>query len=300
MSTNTTQLRGRLEAGKSVVTVELSPPSTASLDTFKADVEKLKGKVHAVGVSDNRTHIGVSSLAASSVLSTLGIEPIMHMVTRDRNRIALLSDVLGAKAVGIQNLLVTTGTHQTLGSFRASKNVFDIDSVQLLKECTGQGTVLNGNGAKLDLCLGATASPFADPMPLQLMRLAKKVTLGAHFVITQPVFDIERFSTWWKEVTAKGLHQKTAFIAGIHPLLSAEEAKAMADKRPSPRIPKETVDRIAGKSDAAAARAEGIAVAVETIGKLKALNGLRGFDIICEGDPDAALTIIDKSGLGSA
>ena len=299
MNADRTTLKGRIESGKPVVTVELSPSRDASTDALKAAANKLKGVVHALGVSDNRTHIGVSSLAASSIISSLGVDPIMHMVTRDRNRVALLSDVLGARAIGIPNLLVTSGTHQTLGSFRASKNVFDLDAVQLLKECSGNGTILESGAAGNSLCLGATASPFADPAELQIMRLVKKVSMGAMFVITQPIYDTDRFGDWWKLVAAKGIHEKTAVIAGIKPLLSAEATREAVSKRPDPRIPEAISKRLLAKSDKAAARAEGIAVAVETIDRLRSLKGIRGFDILSEGDPDAAQEIIDKSGLGS-
>jgi methylenetetrahydrofolate reductase (NADPH) len=299
MNADRTTLKGRIESGKPVVTIELSPSRDASTDALKAAATKLKGSVHAIGVSDNRTHIGVSSLAASSIISSFGVEPIMHMVTRDRNRVALLSDVLGARAIGIPNLLVTSGTHQTLGSFRAAKNVFDLDAVQLLKECSGNGTILENGAADNSLCLGATASPFADPAELQLMRLVKKVSVGAMFVITQPIYDTDRFADWWKLVVAKGIHEKTAVIAGIKPLLSAVAAKESASKRPNPRIPEAISKRLLAKSDKAAARAEGIAVAVETIDRLRSLKGIRGFDILSDGDPDAAQEIIDKSGLGN-
>ncbi len=296
MNTKHSTFKDLIQSGDTVVTVELMPPASGVPEAFKETVGRMKGRVHAVGISDNRTRIGMSALAAASLAASAGVTPIMHMVTRDRNRIALLSDLMGAQALGIANLLVTTGTHQTLGRFRAAKNVFDIDSIQLLKECSGKGTILENGASPAGLCVGATAAPFADPAALQLVRLGKKVSVGASFVVTQSVFDTDRFADWWRSVTAKGLQEKTAVIAGIQALLTPDEVAAATAKRPDPRIPETTLKRLSGASNL---RGEGIAVAVETIKKLRSVKGLRGFDIRCDGDPDAALEIIDKSGLGS-
>ncbi len=294
MEQKTITLSERLESGKTVIVAELHPPRTADVAAWQSLTRKFKGKVHAIGISDNREHIGMSAMAAASLAIAEGVSPILHMVTRDRNRIALISDVIGAKALGIENILCTTGTHQTLGEFGASKNVYDLDTIQLLKACSANG-VKSSAGA---LLLGATASPYADPAPLQMIRLRKKLAVGAKFLITQPVFDLDRFSSWWQDAAKIGIPKQTAVIAGILPLLSADEASKKTSSRPSPRIPERVLTRIRAEKDPTAQRKTGIAVAVETIQKLKGLSGLRGFEIGGR-DPDAILEILEKSGLES-
>ena len=289
---STNSFKNQIETGKMLVIAELLPPKDANPALVRERAAKLKGKVHAVGLSDNRDGVGMSAVAAATLAAQEGVDAILHMVTRDRNRIALESDFLGARALGISNILCTTGTHQTLGSFKAAKNVFDVDSVQLLKLFAGHAA---SNGST---CLGAVASPYADPMELQLMRLEKKTGLGAAFIVTQPVFDLKRFESWLKEVVKKDIHKKTAIIAGIHPLLSRDAAAAYAAKRPSPRIPTELLGRITGASSEDEARKEGIQQAVAVIGKLKSMAGIRGFEIAAGDDVDATLEIIQKAGLG--
>jgi methylenetetrahydrofolate reductase (NADPH) len=181
--------------------------------------------------------------------------------------------------------------------------VFDIDSIQLLltyRELAADGALvgedrIEGAGP---FCLGAVAAPFADPVELQLVRLGKKASAGAQFLITQPVFDLDRFGAWWKEVTRHGIHEKVAIVAGIQPLCDAAQAKEMAEKRPLPRVPAALLDRLAVASGPSAQREAGIAIALETIERLSALGGLRGFEICGDGHMDAALEVIDKSGLG--
>jgi len=226
------------------------------------------------------------------------------VVTRDRNRIALISDCLGARALGIRNLLCTSGTHQTLGRFHKARNVFDVDSIQLLQAYTtlGSNASLVGeeslDGAS-NLCLGAVATPYADPMEMQVTRLAKKVAAGARFLITQSVFDVERFDAWLVEVTKRGIHEKVALIAGIRPLAATEGAKALAEKRPAATIPQPLIERLESAGGEDAQRAEGLKIAVETIRRLSTADGLRGFQICVDRDADAALQVIESSGLGT-
>ncbi|MCX5769992.1 MAG: methylenetetrahydrofolate reductase [Candidatus Hydrogenedentes bacterium] len=288
MTNNSANLKARIQSGQSILMVELTPPQTGDPAPLRAAAKQFSGKVHAIGVSDSRHGVCVSSLAAAAILAGEGIEPVMHLVTRDRNRLALLGACLGAQALGIRNILCTSGDHQTLGACPPAKNVFDIDSIQLLSAA-----------ARLEsgaFCLGAVAAPFADPPEMQLMRLAKKISAGAEFLITQPVFDLERFKAWWDQVAQRGFHQRAAFIAGIEPLLDAEQARKLAESRPRPMIPQAVLDRVASASDKAAQRAAGIEVAVETIRQLSSLEGLRGFQIVAD-DPAAALEIIQRAGL---
>jgi methylenetetrahydrofolate reductase (NADPH) len=230
---------------------------------------------------------------------------VLHMTTRDRNRAALVSDCLGAHALGIRNILCTSGTHQSLLPFHAAKNVFDIDATILLQSIRGlekNASIVGAENidAHVSYCLGGVASPFADPVELQLPRLAQKIFVGAQFLITQPVFDIDRFLTWWKEVTKRSLHEKSAFIAGIKVLTDAASAKAYAEKRPFPLIPDAVMKRLLSQPDAKKCRQEGIKIALETVEKLSEAQGLRGFEIVCDEDNDACLEILDslKSKLG--
>jgi len=297
-----TDLDKRIESGRQIVVAELAPPLCGDPSSVRDVARRYVGKVHALGVSDNRDGVCMSALVAASLAKGVGVEPILHVVTRDRNRIALVSDYLGAQALGIRNLLCTSGTHQTLGRARAAKNVFDIDSIQLLEAYAGlaaDGRVVGEAGISGcgPVCLGAAAAPCADPVEMQLLRLAKKVAAGARFLITDPVFDLDRFHSWWTEVTRRGIHQRVAILAGIRLLTSADEAQAYAARRPDPRVPDTVVERIASASDSSDQRAAGIEIAIETVGQLSGTKGLRGFQIA--GDGKAALEVIERSGLGT-
>ena len=305
-------LTERIASGKTILLAEISPASNADPGPVRDLAKRYAGKVHAVGVSDNRERVAMSALAAAMLIASEGLEPILHITTRDRNRIALVSEALGAQALGIRNLLCTSGTHQTLGQFRAARNVYDIDSIQLLQVCSG---LSNGGGKSVGeahgfedagpFCLAAVASPFADPLELQVTRLVKKVRAGAKLLVTQPVYDVERFGVWWQEVTRRGLHEQAAFVVGIQPLTGNHLVDAQAGKRPALRIPEALLNRITAAGDPVAQRAKAIEIAVETIGQLAKLPGLRGFCISSDDDPlgggfpEAALQIIEKSGLGS-
>jgi len=303
MAIEKTDFQKRIESGKPILIAELSPPKGADPAPVRTAAKSFVGKVHALGVSDNRDGVHMSAIAAASLILSEGVEPIMHMTTRDRNRISLVSDCLGAQALGIRNLLCTTGTHQTLGPCSKARNVFDIDSIQLLGLYSGladDGSLV-GEGRFADagpFCLGSTASPYADPLEMQIIRLAKAVAAGTQFIITQPVYDVDRFEAWWVEVTRRGLHEKAAIIAGIRPLPDADAARAYAGRRPSPVIPEALVQRISAPSDKSAQRAVGIEIALETLKRLSSLKGLRGFEVRGDGDAGIALECIERSGLG--
>lgn len=304
MSKPITSLQERIASGKLLLVAEISPPRGADPAPVREMAKRYAGKVHALGISDNRDRVSMAALSAAAIVAAEGVEPILHVTTRDRNRIALVSEVLGAQALGIRNVLCTSGSHQTLGRFRAAKNVYDIDSIQLLQTYAGlAGDCKPLNEGGIDgagpFCLGAVASPDADPLELQVSRLLKKTAAGAAFLITQPVFDLERFDAWWKELTRRGIHEKVAIVAGIQPLGQEELAAAREGKRRPYRIPTALIDRVASKGDSDWQHAAAIEIAVETIDKLSRHNGLRGFGVCGDGDNDAALMIIEKSGLGS-
>jgi len=302
MADKKTNLHELIDSSERILLAEMTPPEGSDAEAVRSRAKRYAGRVHALGISDNRDGVRMSALAAASMVAAEGVEPILHLTTRDRNRIALGSECLGAHALGVRNLLCTTGTHQTLGTCRGARNVFDVDSVQLLQMCSrlpNDGPIPEGEGLEHapPFCLGAVASPFADPLEMQVLRLAKKVSCGAKFLITQPVFDVERFETWWNEVTRVGIHERVAILAGICPLTDAATATAWAGTSPRPMIPETILARLSSEADGAAQRAVGIEIARETVLHLSSLEGLRGFDIRPDGDDDAALEVIEKSGL---
>ena len=305
MSTQATGLQERIASGKTILLAEIHPPQGADPAPLRAAARRYAGKVHAVGVSDNRDRVAMSALAAASLVAAEGVEPILHVTTRDRNRIALVSEALGAQALGIRNLLCTSGTHQTLGRFRAAKNVYDIDAVQLLQtyaDLASDGGLVGESGLEGagPFCLGAVASPDADPLELQVSRLAKKTRAGARFLITQPVFDLERFDAWWEEVTRRGLHEKVAIVAGIQPLADGHLADAQAGQA-SAAGDSRRVGRSSGVPERsgrpARRRHRDRRGDHPAAGRISA--GCAGFSISADGDRDAALEVIEKSGLGS-
>lgn len=298
-------LRTRIAAGKNLLLAELTPPSSGDPGPLRTAASRYAGKIHGLGISDNQHGVRMSALAAASVVAQQGVEPVLHVVTRDRNRTALVADYLGAQALGIRNVLCTSGTHQTVGAARSARAVFDVDTVQLLETyarlCT-DGSLVGAEGlAGVEpLCLGAVACPFADPPEMQLMGLAKKIRAGARFCITHPVFDVGRFDAWWQSVVRHGLHEKAAFLAGVRVLTSARAAEECARLRPRAVVPDRVYQRVTSPGTAAGQRAAGIEVAVETVLALTRMPRLRGFELRGGGDDDAVLEVIARSGLGVA
>jgi methylenetetrahydrofolate reductase (NADPH) len=280
-------LQEMLGAGKPVILAEIKPPHGADPGAIRTQVKSYAGRVSALGISDNRDEIRVSALAAAALAVAEGVEPILHVTTRDRNRIGLVSDCLGAAALGIRNILCTGGTHQMLGKFTNAKGVYDVDPVQLMQ-------MIAGGSSGIQACIGGVANPYADPVELQLMLIEKKISVGVDFLVTQSVFDFERFSAWWKRITEAGLEKKTAFIAGVRVLCSADEARGCAEERPSPAIPAGVVERLDAKKGKASQRDEGVKMALETVERLSSLKGLAGFEITCDCDDEAALETITR------
>jgi methylenetetrahydrofolate reductase (NADPH) len=230
----------------------------------------------------------MSSLAASFALSQTGIEPVFQIVTRDRNRIALQSDLLGAAYLGIKNVLCLSGFHQTLIGCNESANVFDVDSIQLIdivqKMNNGQlldGTKIQGNFGML---IGAAANPNLKPIELNLLRLNKKVAAGAGFVQTQSVFDVDQFKVWLEAVRNAGLADQTAILAGVLPLKSAAQAKELTETHTDFVIPETIINRLTAAGGPEAQKKEGVKIAAEMIKKLKGLPGLKGVHILSGGN----------------
>jgi methylenetetrahydrofolate reductase (NADPH) len=262
----------------------------------------LKGCVDACNVTDNQTSVvRMCSLAACKILRDEGLDAVMQMVCRDRNRIAAQSDILGAAALGICNLLCLSGDHQVFGDHPQAKNVFDLDSIQLLKVARQMRDESKFAGGKdvdgpPDLFLGAAANPFADPFKIQVPRLAKKVAAGAQFIQTQCVFNVGKFVEFMKGVRDRGLHEKTYILAGITPIKSLPMAEYMATKVAGMDVPAAVIERIKGV-EKKKQKQEGIKMAVETIQELRDIEGIRGVHIMAIEWEEAVPEIVKQANL---
>ncbi len=274
-----------LAAGHFAVTAECGPPRGADAEQVRKKIGFIQGNVDACNVTDNQTSVvRMSSLAGCLLLAEAGVEPLMQMVTRDRNRIALQSDVLGAAALGVRNLLCLSGDHQTFGDDAQAKNVHDIDSIQLLalvRQLRDEGTFPSGKELKgrPALFLGCAVNPFADPYAIRVPRLALKVQAGASFVQTQCIFNLNKFKQYMADVRRRGLHEQVAVLAGVTPFKSAGMAKFMKKNVAGMDIPDAMVERIAAK-DKKEQAAEGITMAVELIEQLQEIEGVAGVHIM--------------------
>src|SRR3990167_4654185 len=220
-------LENLLKTGKFVVTAELGPPRGADRSAIEKKCEILKGYGDAFNITDCQTAVvRMSSIAASRIVLEAGLEPIIQMTCRDRNRIAIQSDLLGAAALGAKNLLCLTGDHQKFGDHPMAKGVFDIDSIQLIqmvKMLRDEKKFQSGQELKTSepkFFIGAAENPFADPFKFRAVRLAKKITAGADFIQTQIIYNVPKFKEWMKMVTDMGLHENAFILAGVAPLKS--------------------------------------------------------------------------------
>jgi methylenetetrahydrofolate reductase (NADPH) len=247
--------------------------------------ELLKGVVDAINVTDNQTSVvRMSSLASCVILKGMGFDPILQMVCRDRNRIAIQSDILGAAALGINNILCLSGDHQKFGDHPKAKNVFDIDSVQLIntvRNLREDGKFIGGEEVKGKpmLFIGAAENPFADPFEIRAARLGKKVKAGCQFIQTQCIYNLERFERWMGMVRDRGLHEKCAVLAGVTPFKSVGMARYMKNQVPGMDVPDAMIERMKAVPKEKQAE-EGIKICVETIQRLKEIPGVRGIHIM--------------------
>jgi len=291
-----------LEKGEFALTGECGPPKGADVEVVKKKGELLKGYVDAVNVTDNQTSIvRMSSIATCALLNQMGLEGTMQMVSRDRNRIAMQSDIFGAYALGIRNILCLSGDHQQFGNHPTAKNVFDIDSIQMIqmvKQMRDEGKVLGGDEIEgvPKMFIGAAVNPFADPFEFRVVRLAKKVAAGADFVQTQCIYDMERFERWMEMVRKRGLHEKVHILAGVTPLKSVGMAKYMATQVSGIVIPEKIIKRIQDAPKGKKAE-EGITICVETIQKLFNMEGIHGIHLMAIEWEEMVETIVKKAGL---
>jgi methylenetetrahydrofolate reductase (NADPH) len=300
--TNFSNLHQILSQGKFAVTAECGPPRGANREIIAKKLKLLKGSVDAVNVTDNQTAIvRMSSIAASAQLVDAGLEPVMQMVVRDRNRIAIQSDIMGAYALGIRNILCLTGDHQKFGSQPDAVNVFDIDSINLIKavkDMRDEGKDMSGH--ELDVAprmfIGAAANPFADPFEYRVLRLAKKVEAGADFIQTQCIYNMERFGEWMKRAVDAGLTEKTYILAGVTPLKSAGMAKYMNNNVAGIDVPDEIIKKLDSIPRDKQVE-EGLKMCMDDIAKLREMEGVSGIHIMAIEWEAIVERIVKESGL---
>lgn len=291
-----------LKDGKFAVTSECGPPKGPNLEVIKKKAEMIKDYVDAINITDCQTAVvRMSSIASCIALKQMGIEPIMQMTCRDRNRIAMQSDIFGAYAFGIRNILCLAGDHQKFGNHPTAKNVFDIDSIhliQMIRKMRDENKVLSGDeiDGEVKMFIGAAENPFADPFDFRAIRLAKKVNAGVDFIQTQCIYNIKKFEEWMKYVRDRGLHEKVYILGGVTPLKSVGMAKYMKEKVAGMDIPDEIITRLRGVPKEKVAE-EGIKICIETIEQLKKIEGVAGVHIMAIEWEEKVPEIVKQAGL---
>jgi methylenetetrahydrofolate reductase (NADPH) len=303
MNTKTpSRLEKILAAGHLAVTSECGPPRGSDSKVITKKAEMIKDYVDAINITDNQTSMTrLCSLAACIRLKLMGLEPVLQMVVRDRNRIALQSDILGAASFDIHNILCLSGDHQKFGDSSQGQNVFDLDSMQLIQAVRlmrDEGKFLGGDDIACppQMFVGAAANPFADPFEIRVPRLAKKIAAGVEFIQTQCIYNLDKFELWMKQARDRGLHEKVYILAGVTPFKSAGMAKYMKNRVPGMDVPDEVVQRMSGVPKEKQAE-EGINICVETIQRLKEVEGVRGFHIMAIEWEEKVPEIVERSGL---
>jgi len=291
-----------MKAGHLGVTSECGPPRGSDPVEIRHKGKLIKDHVDAVNVTDNQTAMTrMSSLAACVHLKLEGVEPVLQMVTRDRNRVALQSDILGAASFDINNMLCLSGDHQSFGDCAQGQNVHDLDSMQLVQTARymrDEGKFLGGDDIKRPpkMFVGAAANPFADPFEIRVPRLAKKIACGAEFIQTQCIYNIDKFKEWIKRAADKGLTEKAFIMAGMTPMKSVGMAKYMKNKVPGMDVPDEIIKRLAGVEKGKQGQ-EGIDICIEHIQELKEVTGVSGFHIMAIEWEEKVPEIVERSGL---
>ena len=274
-----------LKAGHFAFTGELGPPRGADAHEVREKAGHLKGNVDSVNITDNQTAVvRMASWAACLMLIQEGLEPNFQMVCRDRNRLAIQADILGAYAHGIRNMLCLSGDHQMFGDHPTAKGVFDIDSMQLIamvKKMRDEGQFQAG--AELEgapkMFIGAAANPFAEPYDWRVHRLAKKINAGCDFIQTQCIYNMDRFRNFMKQAVDMGLTEKCYILAGVTPMKSVGMAKYMKNRVPGMEVPDEIISRLQGAGKGKVAE-EGIKIAIEQIEEFKEMEGVAGVHLM--------------------
>ena len=301
-TTTPSKLEKILAAGHLAVTSECGPPRSAEGHVVEEKANLIKDYVDAINVTDNQTSVvRLCSLASCIRIKQMGLEPVLQMVTRDRNRIGIQSDILGAASFGIHNILCLTGDHQHFGDHPSAANVFDLDSTQLIqtvKLMRDEGKLLGGFELKKrpEMFIGAAANPFADPYEIRVSRLAKKVAAGCQFIQTQCIYNMEKFKDWMQKVRDRGLHEKVAILAGLTPMKNVGMARYMKNRVPGIDVPDDIVERLAAVPKEKQAD-EGIKICVEQIEELKEEEGIKGFHIMAIEWEEKVPEIVERAGL---
>jgi methylenetetrahydrofolate reductase (NADPH) len=296
------RLQKVLDSGQFAVTGECGPPRSADPETIRHKTKHLKNYVESVNITDNQTAVvRMCSMAGCVILLQEGIEPNLQMTVRDRNRIALQSDLLGASALGIRNVLCLSGDHQKFGDHPSAKNVFDLDSMQFIqtvKMMCEEKKLLSGHemDAPPQFFIGAAVNPFADPAQFRAVRFAKKVAAGVDFVQTQCIFNLDRFRKFMDQARDMGITEKCYILGGVTPMKSVGMARYMQKMVPGMDVPEDLVSRIRGVAKGDQAK-EGIKIAVETIQELKEMKGIAGVHIMAIEWEEMVPQITEMAGL---
>jgi len=293
-----------LDGGQFAVTAEISPPQNTEFDTIRKNISLIKGYVDAFNVPDGQAAVvAMASWAVCLVGMKEGLDAIVHMTCRDQNRIALQMDILAVSAFGVNNILCLSGDPIHFGNHPKAKPVFDLDSIQLIrmvKQLRDDKKFDNGElivGTEPRLFIGAAINPSAQLLEATVERLKDKVSAGADFVQTQPIYNIEGFSKWMELVRKKGFHKQVKIITGITPLISLAAARYMKTKVPNMDIPDRIIERLRNVRNKEEAAEEGIKIAVETINKLKQIEGVAGVHLMTLQREELVPKICNAAGL---
>lgn len=295
-------LRRALDEGRFAVTAEIGPPRGADPEVIARKAAHLRGWVDAANVTDNQgAHVRMSSLGGAVLVARAGVEPVMQLTCRDRNRIALQSDLITAGALGIENVLLLTGDHPRFGDHPEAAAVFDLDGTQLVwtaRTLRDEGRLLSGRAVDPAprWTIGAVENPFAPPTGFRAQRLATKVAAGAEFVQTQFVFDVPAFRRWMAEVRDLGLDRHCGVLAGVGPIRSWRVLEHLLHGVPGVHVPDAVVRRLRGvPADRVAA--EGVALCVETLAELRTVPGLAGVHVMAFGYERGVPEMLTRAGL---
>ncbi len=296
------QLSTALRSGRFVVTAEIGPPRGADPVAIATKAALLRDWVDAANITDNQgSHTRLASWAGSILAMQAGIEPVMQLTTRDRNRIALQSDLISAGAIGIPNVLLLSGDHPTYGDHPDAMPVFDLDSVQLIwtaQLIRDHGRLLSGKSVKPvpRWLIGGVENPFAPPLRFRAQRMGKKVAAGAEFIQTQFVFDLDIFGAWMAEVADLGLDRRCGVIAGVGPIRSVRAMEFMQTKVPGIYIPDAVIRRLRGVASDRV-EAEGMALCVETMEALRETPGVAGVHVMAFGQEHLVPELLERCGI---
>jgi methylenetetrahydrofolate reductase (NADH) len=296
------KLQAALQAGRFAITAEIGPPRGANVNPIRRKARLLRDWIDAANITDNQSAVvRLASWAGCLVAMQEGLEPVMQLQCRDRNRIALQSDLLGAAAMGIPNVLLLTGDHPRFGDHPDAKAVFDLDSIQLVwtaRTMQQQAKLLSGRELKPapEWFIGAVENPFAPPLKWRAQRLGKKVAAGARFCQTQFIYDVNIFRQWMQHVCDLGLDKRCAILAGVGPVRSLRALEFMRGEVPGMYVPDEVVRRLRGVP-ADQVSAEGLKLCSEIIAEVKEIPGVAGVHVMAVSWEDAVPEILERAGL---